>query len=287
MSPSRHAGPMEWRAASQPGRRLPACKARPSVLFLILMAAFALLPRCVHLHPYATESGEPLMPPSAEHWFGTDDLGVDLFAQLSHGAALTLVLGLGTALLSGAIGSLLGILGGYFGGGPDAVLTAGIDLMMCVPELPLMIVLGAFLEPGLHSVVLAVSLVSWTHPARMTRSFTLRLANELHIVLSQAYGGNFMHVLRQHLLRPLSPLLTLNVIRIVNKAIMAEVSLAYLGLGDPLSKTWGMTLTRAMSYPDIYFLPYWKWWLTIPLALVLFTVSSLASLADDWERRAS
>lgn len=261
--------------------------ARFSILFLALMAVFAILPCCVRLHPYAVESGEPLTPPGADHWFGTDDLGVDLFAQLSHGAAVTFLLGGGTALFSGGLGSLLGIWGGYFGGRADALLVAAIDFVTSIPELPLMIVLGAYLEPGLDNVVLAISLVSWTHPARMTRSFVLRLANEPHVVLSRAYGGNFAHVLRLHLIRPLFPLLVLNVIRIVGRTIMAEVSLAYLGLGDPLSRSWGMTLTRAMSYPDIYFTPYWKWWLLMPLALILLTVSSLACLAEVWERRAA
>ena len=102
--------------------------------------------------------------------------------------------------------------------------------------------------------------------------------------MSKAYGGNFFHIFRWHLLKPMWSIILTAFLNIMNKAILAEASLAYLGLGDPLSKSWGMIISRAMSFPNIYFTEYYEWWLLPPLILLIILVVTLASLGEKLEK---
>ena len=159
-----------------------------------------------------------------------------------------------------------------------------IDIFLSIPELPLMIVLGAFLGTNLKNIIFVLVLVTWTHPAKIARNEIIKLKNEKYILLSKAYGGSFFHIFRWHLLKPMWSIIITAIVKIMNKAILAEASLAYLGLGDPLSKSWGMIISRAMSFPNIYFTEYYKWWLLPPLVLLIILVVTLASLAQKLEK---
>ena len=115
------------------------------ILALCFMAVFA--PQLVR-HPWDTPSGPALQAPNREHILGTDDLGIDLWAQICYGARNSILVGIGTALLSSLIGVFLGIVSGYFGGITDLIVTAAIDILMALPSLPIMIVAGAFFGPS-------------------------------------------------------------------------------------------------------------------------------------------
>lgn len=258
---------------------------RAAVIFLVLVCALAVLPLFSLLKPGTLPSGKALMPPSSEHWFGTDDLGIDLFASICAGAKSSIVLAVSSALFAALGGSILGMIAGYSGGVIDEIIVSAVDFFISIPDLLLMVVLGAFLGPGLGNIIFAISLVSWVMPAKIARSEMLKIKKENYIKLAAAYGANFRHLFLWHFWKPLFSLMVISVIRIMNKAILAEASLAYLGLGDPLSKSWGMTITRAMDFPNIYLTDFWKWWLVFPTAIMVLTVLSVAVIGKEMEKR--
>lgn len=258
---------------------------RAAVIFLVLMCALAVLPLFSFLKSGTLPTGKALMPPSSEHWFGTDDLGIDLFASICAGAKSSIVLAAGSALFAALGGSILGMIAGYAGGVIDEIIISAVDFFISIPDLLLMVVLGAFLGPGLGNIIFAISLVSWVMPAKIARSEMLKIKKENYIKLAAAYGANFRHLFLWHFWKPLFSLMVISVIRIMNKAILAEASLAYLGLGDPLSKSWGMTITRAMDFPNIYLTDFWKWWLVFPTAIMVLTVLSVAVIGKEMEKR--
>ena len=258
---------------------------RAAVIFLVLVCALAVLPLFSFLKSGTLPTGKALMPPSSEHWFGTDDLGIDLFASICAGAKSSIVLAAGSALFAALGGSILGMIAGYSGGVIDEIIVSAVDFFISIPDLLLMVVLGAFLGPGLGNIIFAISLVSWVMPAKIARSEMLKIKKENYIKLAAAYGANFRHLFLWHFWKPLFSLMVISVIRIMNKAILAEASLAYLGLGDPLSNSWGMTITRAMDFPNIYLTDFWKWWLVFPTAIMVLTVLSVAVIGKEMEKR--
>ncbi|WP_024467216.1 ABC transporter permease [Treponema pedis] len=256
-----------------------------SYIFLLAVAASAFFPYFSFLKSGTVPCGQALLSPSPEHWFGTDDLGIDIFASICYGSRTSLLLSIGSAFFAVIGGSLLGMLAGYAGGIADTVILSVIDFFIGIPDLLLMVVLGAFIGQGLGNIIFAISAVSWVMPAKIMRSEILKIKKENYIKLSKAYGANFPHLFLWHFWKPLFSVMLVSVIKIMNKAILAEASLAYLGLGDPLSKSWGMTITRAMAFPNIYLTDFWKWWLVFPTIITVFTVLSVALIGKTIEQK--
>lgn len=229
-------------------------------------------------------SGDAFEAPSLSHWLGTDDLGIDIFAQISHGAGVSMGVGFSTALLAGVGGSILGILAGYHGKWVDKLVTGLCDVMMSIPSLPLMIVLGAFFGASIAHIILVIVLLSWVGPARTVRSRVLSMRSENYIVAAKSYGAGFGHLAVRHFIPGLLPIISVSMIRIVSHAVVAEAGLSYLGLGDPLSKSWGIILNRAINFSGIYFTDFWKWWLMSPLVSLMILVVAVAFISRDLEK---
>jgi len=233
---------------------------------------------------YRIPSGGSLEAPSITHLLGTDDLGMDILAQLCHGAAISLLVGFGSAALAGIGGSVLGMLAGYSGGRTDRIICGLCDIMAVMPQLPLMIVLGAFFGPSIQNIILVIAILSWVGPTRIVRSRVLSLKQEKYIAAAKSYGASFWHIVTKHLLPGLLPVIMVSTIRIVSHAIVAEASLTFLGLGDPTSKSWGVILNRAISFSGIYFTEFWKWWILPPLVALTLLVASVALIGRDLEK---
>lgn len=120
-------------------------------------------------------------------------------------------------------------------------------------------------------------------PAKMARSKTIEISKEKYVILSKKYGASFLYIARKHLIPQLIPIIALSIIKISNKAILAEASLAFLGLSDPLSKSWGMTINRAMSFPNIFLTEYWKWWMVVPIVALSLYVLCISNISREME----
>jgi len=250
------------------------------------LLALAVLAPCVARHPHDVSSGPPLVPPNGTHPLGTDNLGVDLWAMICHGARVSLAVGLLTALLAGLGGGLMGMAAAYWGGWPDRVLMRVVDIMVVLPDLPAMIVLAGFFGPSLTNIIVVLALFSWSIPARLIRSQALVLHEQPYVRLARHYGGGACYILTRHFLPELFPLLLVTMIRLAGAAIVAEASLSFLGLGDPTSRSWGLIINHAVNFSGIYFTPFWKWWLLAPWVCLTLLVTSLALLGRDLERTA-
>ncbi|MBS4031772.1 MAG: ABC transporter permease [Clostridiales bacterium] len=250
------------------------------LLNLVLMAVFA---PYLTRHPHHVSSGPPLVPPGAGHLLGTDDLGVDLWSMICFGARVSLMVGLFTALLAGLGGGIAGIIAAYRGGWPDRVLMRIVDIMVVLPDLPVMIVLAVFFGSSLHNIIIVLALFSWSMPARLIRSQALALKEQAYIKIAAHYGAGMGHLFFRHFLPELFPLMMVSMIRLAGMAIVTEASLSFLGLGDPTSRSWGLIINHAVSFRGIYFTPFWKWWLVYPWIFLTLLVSSLALLGRDLE----
>lgn len=251
------------------------------IICIILMAVFAPV---ITIYPPQKITGDSLEPPGPEHILGTDELGMDIWSQICYGARMSLTIGLAVAFIAGFGGGALGILAGYMGGRIDQGLMRVIDVTMSLPSFPLLIVISAFLGPSILNVILVLVLFSWAKPARIARSQTLALKKNNYIIAARNYGAKPFYLLRKHIFPEVMPVLFVLVIGISSHAIIAETGLAFLGLGDPTSKSWGMMLNHATGFKSIYFTPYWQWWLLPPLFMLIFLLLCLAFISRDMER---
>ena len=256
-----------------------------SYIFLFLILILAILPYFSFLKSGTVPSGVALVPPSKEHWFGTDDLGIDIFSEICYGAKSTIILSCSSALFAAVGGSIIGMVAGYFGGIFDEILLGIIDFFISVPDLLLMVVLGTFLGPSLKNIIFSIVLVSWIMPAKITRSQILRMKQENYVKMAIIYGAGLIHHFLWHFWKPFFSIIMMSVIKLMNRAILAEAALSYLGLGDPLSKSWGMIITRAMDFPNIYLTEFWKWWLVYPVIFMVLMVLSIAIIGQKIERK--
>lgn len=259
-------------------------KAGMTALLLVLILAVAAPLVCEHSHRQT--SGPALSAPGRDHWMGTDELGVDIWAQICFGARISLLVGTGTALLAGLGGALAGIFAGYLGGWTDRILMRLIDIVLVLPDLPVMIVLAAFFGPGVWTIIVVLCAFSWVFTARIVRARVLSLKQRRYIQAAETYGAGTLYLMRRHFLPEIFPLATVGMIRLAGRAIVAEAGLSFLGLGDPTSRSWGLIMHNALSFQGIYYTNFWKWWLLPPWSALTLVVTSLALVGKDLEKTA-
>ncbi|AFD00577.1 ABC-type dipeptide/oligopeptide/nickel transport system, permease component [Methanocella conradii HZ254] len=281
LSKSVASGPIKSAIDIINGFTIPGKAGVAGIIIIVLMAALA--PFITFYGP-SEISGKSLEPPGPSHILGTDELGMDIWSQLCYGARMSLVIGLAVALIAGLGGGTLGILAGYVGGIWDALLLRAIDITLALPSFPLLIVIAAFLGPSIVNVILVLVLFSWAKPARIARSQTLAMKKQKYVVSARLYGAGPLYIIRRHLLPEVLPLIFVSIVNLSSYAIVAESGLAFLGLGDPTSKSWGMMLYYATHFRSIYFTPYWQWWLIPPLVALIFLLLCLAFIGRDLER---
>jgi peptide/nickel transport system permease protein len=187
--------------------------------------------------------------PSAEHWLGTDELGRDLFSRLLQGARLSLVVGLISIGIGLSVGIPLGLLSGYFGGATDMVIMRLMDVMLAFPSILLAILMVAVLGPSLENSMIAIGVVSIPIYARLVRSSTLAVKEDLFIEASRAMGVSDLRIILIHVFpNTLAPIVVQSTLQIA-VAIQAAAALGFLGLGAPPDvPEWGNMLQKGRTY---------------------------------------
>ena len=230
----------------------------------------------------ATRIGTPFSPPSAAHLLGTNDVGQDLLSELLFGARVSLVIGLAAATAATAIGTAVGLTAGYARGLVDTVLMRVVDVMLSLPFLPLAIVVGVLLGPGLSTLVVLIAAVTWAGTARTLRSQVLSVRELDHVAAARAMGGGFAHVLWRHVVVDVAPLVVPQFVLAAKTAILLEASLAFLGLGDPATRSWGTTLSFAFER-SAFLTDAWIWWVTPPGVCIALAVLGFALIGHGLE----
>lgn len=253
------------------------------VLFFASMALFA--PYVSPFDPYERVA-RAFRPPSVTHLLGTNDIGQDILSELIHGAQVSLLIGFLAALAVVTIGTLLGIISGYFGGLVDEILMRFCDIILVLPNLPLMILLAAILgRQSFHVIVLALTVTAWPGLSRMIRSATLSLKERPFVEAARALGADDSRIMLKHILPNVSPLMLSAVVYEAAGAMMAEAGLSFLGLGDPARKSWGMILHYAQvsgGWWGNQGYPAW-WWILPPGLCIAFTVLGLMLTGQVFE----
>ena len=252
------------------------------ILFCALMALAGPL-----LVPYAPDaySGSPLETPNPRHLLGTNDVGQDMLSALVHGARVSLAVALIAGAAGLAIALLVGVSSGAMRGPIDSVAMRLVDVLMAVPHLPLMIVLAAFLGPGLGNVILVIVVLAWVRPARVIRSQVLSLRSRGYVHSARLFGGRWPYLMRRHILPAIAPIAASAFVSLASRAVIMEAALAFLGIGDPTIQSWGMMMRHALDYRGIYLTAAWIWWLVPPgicLTLLISGLAMLGTAADSY-----
>ena len=248
-------------------RRSPTPQPGLSGLGFAILLGFGLLAAAAPLvAPYdpAAYSGEPLARPSPAHLLGTNDVGQDILSELIYGSRVSLLVGLVGGSLITVLAAAIGTAAGYLRGWADWSLMRVVDFLMAIPHLPLMLLLAAYAGPGLLNVILVIVLLGWMVPARVVRAQTLIIRGEAYVEAARALGASSLDIMCRHVLPALGPILVSVFVAQAARAITLEAGLAFLGLGDPTVKSWGLMLRQALSYRGIYFPSHWLWWLLPP-----------------------
>lgn len=245
---------------------------RAGVILLVVITVVAVVgPMIFPFDPaeVGTSAKSILQPPSAEHWLGTDELGRDVFSQFLTGARISLFVGLMATLIATIIGAGVGIISGFFRGPVDASLMAGTDFLLVVPALPLMIAMGAIFGQNLAIIILVIGLLSWPRTARIIRSQTLSLRERQFVPRAKSLGASNGRIIRTNIAPHLVPLIVANTILVVAGCILAEATLAFIGLGDPNRISWGSMLHFAFASGAI---GRGAWWYFLPPGLGILVV---------------
>ncbi|HJV04212.1 MAG TPA: ABC transporter permease [Actinomycetota bacterium] len=252
-------------------RRSPMGMAGLAILaFFVAVAVFAPLiaPR-EGLDPTCPCAGSPFQPPSLSYPFGTDDLGRSVFTLTVWGARISLLVGFFATLISILIGSVIGIVAGYFGGGTEATLMRLTDWGLVIPFLPLAIVLASIIGPSLGVIILVIGATSWPSTARLVRAQVLSVKNRPYVERARALGAGHWHMTTRHILPNVGPIIFANTVLLVAIAILSETTLSFLGLGDPLSISWGTILEAAFASGAS---TSGQWWWLVPPGLSIVLV---------------
>jgi peptide/nickel transport system permease protein len=244
------------------------------VVFFILLAIFAPL-----LAPYDFKEpnlAERLQPPSSEHFFGTDDFGRDIFSRVIYGARISLWVGFFSVLGSIIVGSLLGIIAGYYGRWIDGIISRLFDIMLAFPSILLAIGIVAVLGPSLQNALIAIAVINIPNFGRLIRSRVLSIKQEEYIMAAKAIGMSDMRILFHHILpNSIAPIIVQGTLAIAT-AIIEAAALGFLGLGaQPPNPEWGKMLADSKD-----FLTQAPWTMIFPGLAIMLTVLGFNLMGD-------
>lgn len=217
-----------------------------------------------------------LQSPSGAHWFGTDDYGRDYFARALYGGRVSLSVGFLAMLIATFIGTTYGAVSGYFGGKVDSLMMRAVDILMSIPSFFLMLILNAYLKPGLSTIILIIGAMTWMNIARIVRAETLSVKEREYVLYARVSGQSSWNIIRQHIVPSILPTIIVSATMNIASAILMESSLSFLGLGiQQPNSSWGSMLNNSQGY--IEQAPYLA---LIPGLFILLTVLSFNVLGD-------
>ncbi|WP_344703466.1 ABC transporter permease [Salinicoccus jeotgali] len=243
-------------------------------LFLIILGA--IFAPMISEFSYRQQNGDYNVSPNGTYWFGTDDLGRDIFTRVWIGARISIFIGFAAAIIDLIIGVAWGAIAGLKGGRTDEIMMRIADILTAIPYLLVVIILLVVMQPGLIPMIIALSLTGWVNMARITRSEILKLKNQEYVLAARTLGAKNLHLIRRHLLpNALGAILVTMTLTIPN-AIFTEAFLSYLGLGVPAPlASWGTMAND--GYPALANAP---WRLFFPALFISLTIFAFNSIGD-------
>lgn len=242
------------------------------VVFSIILLASIFAPLLTPWDPSKVNLRAMMQEPSLDHWFGTDKTGRDVFARVLYGGRISILVGLGSALVSAAIGVLIGCYTGYVGGWLDAIALRVSEAIMAFPEIILVLMLVSIIGQSLFNLMAIFILGGWCGIYRLTRAQMLSLREEEYVLSLRSFGLNRALICYKHMLpNALGPVMV-NITLSTAAFILQEAGLSFLGLGVPFSTpTWGNILNAAQNLSVLQ--DNWWMWLPVGLFISLFVLS--------------
>jgi peptide/nickel transport system permease protein len=215
-----------------------------------IFGAAALFAPLIAIHdPLDQTVGPRLYPPNVVLWFGTDEFGRSVYSRVVYGTRIAFGVGLASAVVAGVAGSLLGLVGGYFGGVLDWASTIVVDLLYAFPTILLAIALAVVLGPSMQTVIVAIAIVQAPHFARIARGTTLQVRAQPYIESARAVGAGDLRTITRHVLPNIVPPLLVQMALCFSYAVLTESILSFLGVGNPPpAPSWGAMLNGAYGY---------------------------------------
>ncbi|AWE08727.1 peptide ABC transporter permease [Lysinibacillus sp. 2017] len=244
------------------------------VVFFIILATVG-----PFVAPYGMNDqalADRLLSPSSKHWFGTDDLGRDIFSRILYGASISLIVGFSAVILSVIAGSFLGVIAGYYGRWVDTIISRVFDIMLAFPSILLAIAVVSILGPSLQNALLAIAIINVPTFGRLIRSRVLMIKEEEYILAAKAIGMKNARILWKHILpNSMTPVIVQGTLAIAT-AIIEAASLGFLGLGAQAPQAeWGKMLADAR----IFFINA-PWAMIFPGIAIMLTVVGFNLMGD-------
>lgn len=244
------------------------------VVLLLLVSLFA--PLLAPYNPTEIHAWQVLSPPSWSHWFGTDELGRDVFSRVLFGARISLKVGFVAIGIAVLLGSAVGLVAGFYGGWVDTLLMRFVDIMLCFPAFFLILAIITFLEPSIWYIMAVIGLTGWMGVARLVRAEVLAIREMDYILAARCIGCSDVRIILRHILpNAMSPVLVAATLGVAG-AILTESALSFLGIGvQPPTPSWGNILTSGKDYIEF------AWWLSLfPGLAILVTVLAYNLLGE-------
>ena len=250
-----------------------------AVVVLFLLVLVALFAPIISPGNPIHSVGAPIQPPSEAHWFGTDQMGRDVFSMVVWGSRVSLTFALGAAGVSLVIGVILGALSGYIGGVFDDILSRIFEIFYVIPVTFLIILMVAIFGSNISLMVVVVGLTIWPTNARIMRAQVLSLKNRTYVHAADVAGSSKMKILFSHIVpNGIGPILTNSMLQMA-QAVLIEASLSFLGLGDPSLASWGKILQSGQSHISSA-----PWLVIIPGIVIAVMLLSFNLFANALER---
>jgi peptide/nickel transport system permease protein len=249
------------------------CQRKSAVVGLfILIIMITLIIFAPQVSPYNPDAKVfiPFSAPSTAHFLGTNDIGVDILSELIHAGRVSLMVGFIAAGIIVVTGSIFGLISGFFGGLIDEILMRVTDVIIILPRLPLMIVVAAYMGPGVWTIIFAYSIVGWPSLARQIRSQVLSIKEYTFIEASRSTGASNFQIIFSHVLPNIQGIIIANGVMEIMFAILTEAGLSFLGLGDPTQKSWGVMLYFAQIQGAFL---RGAWWWIFPPGICIAVIS--------------
>lgn len=258
------AGRATWRAM----RRDPLTVLSLAVTALLVVVAVA----APLIADYPASYGiQVLSPPSGSYWFGTDALGRDVFAEVVWGSRQSIAVAVAASAIAIVIGTLLAVIGSYFRR-LDSLVGVIVDLTLALPVLPLMILVAALAGPSTVTIILVIAAFSWPEVARVVRAQAISVVRQPYVDAARLMTSSPRWIIGRHLIPAVLPIVVVSVVLTASRAVLSAAGLAFLGLGDPQTWSWGRILFEAQQAGAMSS----AWWLTLfpSLAILLLVLSA-------------
>ena len=245
------------------------------IVALLVITALA-APLIATADPIAQNLAQRLLPPSAEHWMGTDELGRDIWSRVVFGSRITLTIVLLVAVIAAPVGLLVGAVAGYFGGWTDRILMGITDIFLSMPKLILALAFVAALGPGIQNAIIAIAIAAWPSYARIARAETLTFRNSEFIAAIRLQGASSVRVICGHILPLCTSSMIIRVTLDMAGIILTAAGLGFIGLGaQPPLPEWGAMISRGRTF----ILDQW-WVATMPGFAIILVSLGFCFLGD-------